>query len=218
MPAKRLAALILAVLAALPLAALPKIACIGASAVFPGTGELLLGKSNRGAVLLGSELIALTSYLATGEHKDDLIKSYKQYALTYAGVPVGNDERYYQHIQQYLSSDEFNQFQELMARNYYLIYYYDPDGFAEYIAANTYGEDEAWRWQSDKHFRKYRSLRSKTQRTRMYQNLSLGFMLLNRAVSMIDVAFIRPDAKTPTPLYFTPLDGGGVALNCRLEF
>lgn len=208
----------LVALVALPLAAVPKIACVGASALLPGSGELLLGRPNRSAVLLTSDLLALTSYIATGRHRDDLTRSFKQYALTYAGVAINNDDQYYQHIQQYLSSGEFNQFQELMARNYYLIYNYDPEGFDTYLAANTYGEDEAWSWQSDKHFRKYRALRSKTQKAKMYQNLSLGIMLLNRAISVIDVAFIHPGSNRPTALYFSGLGEGGIVLNYRLEF
>ena len=210
--------LLLLLLFGLPLAALPRIAYIGMSVLVPGSGELALGKTNRGALLLGSDLLALTGFWATERQKDDLIRSYKQYAQTYAGVPITDNDSYYQHIQQYMSSAEFNQFQELMARNYFLIYLYDPSGYASYIAANTYSPEEAWNWQSDLHFKHYRALRSKTQKTKMYQNLSLGMLILNRVVSAIDVTFISSDRKRQTPIYFSVFGEDGIMLNYRLDF
>ena len=129
------------------------------------------------------------------------------------------DDRYYQHLQEYDSSAEFNQFQELMARNYYLIYTYDPEGYAEYIAANTYTPDEAWDWQGPGQQEHYRSLRRQTQTTKMYQNLSLGVILLNRVISVIDVALLsRQPSESGSALYFTPLQSGGLMLNYRWEF
>jgi hypothetical protein len=137
--------------------ALPRIAYLGMSAVLPGSGELLLGRNTRGAILMGSDIIAISSLLATGRQVENLTNSFKQYANVYAGVPFSENDRYYQHIQQYFSSDEFNQFQEMMARNYYLIYQYEPELFEEYIIANTYNADEAWQWQSTEHHRHYKN-------------------------------------------------------------
>jgi len=129
------------------------------------------------------------------------------------------DDRYYQHLQEYDSSAEFNQFQELMARNYYLIYTYDPEGYAEYIAANTYAPHESWDWQGPGQQEHYRSLRRQTQTTKMYQNLSLGVILLNRVISVIDVALLsRQPSESGSALYFTPLQSGGLMLNYRWEF
>ncbi len=204
--------------AALPLFALPKAAYLGASAVVPGTGELALGKTARGSVLLGVDILALSSYWATGRQKNNLITSYQRYGQVYAGIPEDMPESYYQHIQQYASSAEFNQFQELMARNYYLVYTYDPEEFNLYLADNTYTEDEAWQWQSEEQQRHYRKLRRQTQTTKMYQNLSLGVMLLNRAISIIDVALISRDRKSGSALYFTPLESAGLMLNYQWEF
>jgi len=205
-------------LIALPLAALPKVAFMGMSALVPGTGQIALGQTNRGAALLGLDILALSSYWATGRQKNDLIDSYTRYAQVYAGIPEDMGERYYQHVQEYLSSDEFNQSVELAARNYYLIYIYDPDGFAQYMLENTYSEEEAWAWQSTLQQDHYRKLRRKTQTTKMYQNLSLGVVILNRVISIIDVALISRDPSKSTALYFTPLETDGLMLNYRLEF
>lgn len=202
----------------IPLIALPRIAYLGMSAALPGSGELLLGKTTRGAILMGADIIALSSLLATDKQVDDLTASYKQYASVYAGVPINNNDRYYQHIQQYFSSDEFNRFQEMMARNYFLIYQYAPDQFNEYIAANTYAADEAWQWQSTEHHKHYKQVRASRQKAKMYNNLSLGIMILNRAISVIDVAFISGKTKQQTPLYFSVEGRDGLMLNYRLDF
>ncbi len=210
--------LALALLLVLPLAALPKLAYLGMSAALPGSGEIALGKGTRGGIMVVTDLVALTAWLATGREIDNLTSSFKTYAEVYAGIPEGMPESYYQVIQQYLSSDDFNLLQILEARNYYLIYNYDPDGYAAYLAANTYTDAEAWAWQSADHQEQYRALRFQTQTTKMYRSLSLGVMLLNRVISLIDVALVSRDPSKPTALYFTPLQTGGLMLNYRLEF
>lgn len=215
---EKLLLVILALLLALPLCALPKIAYLGMSAALPGSGELALGKSTRGGIMLGTDLVALTAWLAAGREITNLTNSSKLYAQVYAGIPEGMPEAYYQDIQKYLSSDEFNQFQTMNARNYYLIYTYDPEGYLAYLADNNYSEDEAWSWQSSEHQAKYSALRFRTQTNKMYRSLSLGVMLLNRAISLIDVALISRNPDQPTALYFTPLESNGLMLNYRLEF
>ncbi len=214
----RILVLIALLLVVLPLSALPKIAYLGMSAALPGSGEIALGKSTRGGIMLTTDLLALTAWLATGREITNLGNSALSYAQIYAGSPEGMPESYYQGLQNYLSSDEYNQLQILEARNYYLIYNYDPAGYEAYLAANTYPDDEAWSWQSAEHQEHYRSLRFRAQTTKMYRSLSLGVMLLNRAISLIDVALISRDPDAPTALYFTPLREGGLMLNYRLEF
>ncbi|MDP3115432.1 MAG: hypothetical protein Q8M98_11790 [Candidatus Cloacimonadaceae bacterium] len=209
---------ILIMILAVKISALPRVAYIGMSAALPGSGELALGKSARGMTLLTFDLISLSAFLGTQTQVDDLTKSFKQYALTHAGVPINTDERYYQHIQQYISSKEFNRFQMLMARNYFLIYQYNPDGYSEYIAANTYGEDESWNWDSDEQFRKYRKLRTNRQKAKMYNNLSLGILLLNRAVSVIDTAILSANPNKASNVYFSPHGEDGIMINCKIDF
>jgi hypothetical protein len=205
-------------LLALPLAALPKAASIGLSAILPGTGEIIEGKTIRGSLLLGEDLIALTGYWATGRQRNDLISSYQLYARTYAGIPDNMDDNYYQYIQQYISSEEFNRYLELDARNYYLIYSYDPEGYASYITANAITDDQAWSWQNPGYQDHYRTLRRDAQKAKMNQNLCLGIIILNRVISVIDVALISRDHNKETSLYFSPLNNNGLMLNYSLEF
>lgn len=204
----------------LPLTALPKIGYAGMSAVLPGSSEILLEKPTRGGILIASDLLALFAWSSFGKDAKDLASSYKRYALAYAGVPINHNERYYQHIQTYLSSDDFNQYQEMMARNYFLIYGYDPEGFEQYLQDNLYHEGEQWHWQSTTHLQKYKSLRRDKQKAVMYQNLALGALLLNRAVSVVDALFLssKAEKETPLPVFFSVSPENVLMVNYSLEF
>ncbi len=211
--------LLLVTLLTIPLSALPRIAYVGMAAALPGSAELALGKPTRGGIMIAADLLAILAWSGYQYEANDLADSFKRYAEVYAGVPVNNDERYYQHIQQYYSSDEFNSFQEMMARNYYLISNYDPDGFADYLAANLYSGEEEWQWQSPEHHSQFRSLRKQRQKARMYQNLALGALLLNRGISMVDALFLSGRNKdSDVSFYFSVTPERALLLNYRIDF
>lgn len=209
---------LLLLLTALPLAALPRVAYIGMSAAVPGSGQIALGRVNRGGAMLGIDLVAAASYLAIRTERDDLLDSYRLYAQTFAGAPITTDENYYQHVREYLSSDDFNRYQEMMARNYYLVYSYDPDGYNQYLLANTYSDAEGWHWQSEQHQRKFRDTRSQYMKLKLYQNGALGALFLNRLVSLLDIVFITRSPQGTPFMYFTPDEQAGLMLNYQWEF
>lgn len=204
---------------ALPLFALPRIAYVGMSAALPGTAELALDKPIRGGVMLTADLISLITWMGYRNEVADYTDSYKRYAQQYAGVPITTGDLYYRHIQSYNSSDDFNANQEMMARNYYLLYNYDPDAFAQYLEANLYTEEEAWQWQSPDHQQEYRSLRRSRQKAAMYQNLALGALILNRAISVVDALFLSSSSgKKAIPVSFEVTPDNSVFVNYSLEF
>ena len=63
----------------MPLAALPKIIYSATSAILPGTGELALGKTTQGAIMLGADILVWSSFFALEKEKDNLTDTYKQY-------------------------------------------------------------------------------------------------------------------------------------------
>lgn len=191
-----------------------RLALMGMSAIVPGSGEIALGNTNKGILLLASELVATYSFFKTDHDMTLQRKAYKNYALHYAGVPLDMPHSHYQAIQEYISSEEFNDFQEMMARNYYLIYYNDIQSYTEYMAANTYTGDETWEWQSAMHWETYKDMRKKHQKIKINHNLALGIMLLNRAVSIIDTAIMSKN----THLYASPNGLDGVMLNYEMRF
>ncbi len=208
----------LLILSIVPLAALPKLSYSAASAILPGTGELALGKTTRGAIMLSTDILIWSSFFALEKEKDNLTDTYKQYAVVYAGAKSGMPESYYQNLQNYISSDDFNRYEELFARNYYLIYSYNPEGYEEYILANTYSDEESWSWQNQTYQDHYKKLRRRTQKAKIYQNLSIGALVLNRVVSVIDVSLINKKTNRPLSIYFTPTSNNGLMFNVQLEY
>ncbi len=208
----------LLILSIVPLAALPKLSYSAASAILPGTGELALGKTTRGAFMLSTDILVWSSFFALEKEKDNLTDTYKQYAVVYAGAKSGMPESYYQNLQNYISSDDFNRYEELFARNYYLIYSYNPEGYEEYILANTYSDEESWSWQNQTYQDHYKKLRRRTQKAKIYQNLSIGALVLNRVVSVIDVSLINKKTNRPLSIYFTPTSNNGLMFNVQLEY
>ena len=208
----------LLILSIVPLAALPKLSYSAASAILPGTGELALGKTTRGAIMLSTDILVWSSFFALEKEKDNLTDTYKQYAVVYAGAKSGMPESYYQNLQNYISSDDFNLYEELFARNYYLIYSYNPEGYEEYILANTYSDEESWSWQNQTYQDHYKKLRRRTQKAKIYQNLSVGALVLNRVVSVIDVSLINKKTNRPLSIYFTPTSNNGLMFNVQLEY
>lgn len=202
-----------------PIAALPRIAYPAMSALVPGSAELVLGKHTRGAVMLGADLISVLAWSSYKQDVSDYTDRYKRYANIYAGTGLDTPDWQYQHMQLYLSSDDFNDYQEMRARNYYLIYTYDPQGYDEYLARNLYTEDEAWHWQSPEHQKEFKTLRRERQKSAQYQTLALGALLLNRAISTVDALFLsrKPKSK-PSAMHIGVNQDNTMMLQYTLEF
>ena len=202
-----------------PIAALPKIVYPAMSAVLPGSAELLLGKETRGGVMLAADVVALVSWASFKQDAKDFTNQYKRYANIYAGVPLNTPDLQYQHMQSYLSSDEFNDSQEMMARNYYLIYIYDPAAYDDYLLHNLYTNEEAWNWQSPEHQKEFQRLRRKKQKSSQYQTIALGALLLNRAISTVDALFLsRKAGRNALPLHVGINEDNTMMLHYTLEF
>ncbi|MCD8478939.1 MAG: hypothetical protein LRZ88_01075 [Candidatus Cloacimonetes bacterium] len=206
--------ILLASMMLVPVWAQSKLPYMAMSALVPGSAELALGKTNRGIVLLASDIVAVSAYLKTSYDMDIQSKAYKKYAQHYAGVDPTMPQNHYQVVQEYFSSVDFNKFQEMMARNYFVIYLNDVEAFQNYMAVNTYEGIEAWQWQSSMHWDTYKDMRRKHQRTKINHTLALGIMLLNRAVSVLDIAIINTDGR----LHASPHGPDGVLLGYELNF
>lgn len=158
------------------------------SALVPGLGEMYAQNYSKGAIFLAAETAIIFSYLRLQNERDWTINSYKQYALSVAGVPTDMDDSYYQLIQNYMSSEEYNDNIIRDARNYFLIYNTDPQGYEEYLEANLIPPENSWHWDSDDEWIKYIDLRVRKQDYEIYANFAIAAVILNRIVSIIDSA------------------------------
>ncbi|MFA7542866.1 MAG: hypothetical protein WCY84_00695 [Candidatus Cloacimonadaceae bacterium] len=212
--ATKLGILALLICLSLPLAAESKLVYMGMSALLPGSGELARGYSSRGVLLLASDLLAISAYLKTGSVIKEQERTFQDYALHYAVNDPLYPKPYYQAMQNYYSSDEYNEFQEMLARNYFLIYNNDPEGYEAYMATHYFSEEESWRWESQKHWEAYKNLRRKHQKSQINHTMALGIMLFNRAVSVLDNAIL----KGPGQLQATPFGKDGISLGYEINF
>jgi len=197
-----------------PLMAQSKFAYIASSAVLPGSGELMLGRTNRGMLLLASDVLAISAFVKTNKDMDDQKDAFRHYAQHYAGVDASMPLSHYQVVQEYYSSDDFNNFQDMMARNYFVLYHNDVQAYLDYMAQNTYQGEETWQWQSQMHWETYQDMRKKHQKTKINHTLALGIMLLNRAISVVDVAILNTNGK----LQARPFGPDGVLIGLQMDF
>jgi hypothetical protein len=117
------------------------------------------------------------------------IDSYEQYAYSKAGVPRNSDSDYYQLIQNFYSSDQYNEDVYLFARNIYLSAnspYYDPDEYEEYLSNYLIPPEQAWDWQNTSNWMEYRELRSDKQDLEIFTKFTLAAAIINRFVSVLD--------------------------------
>jgi len=158
------------------------------SAMIPGLGEMYSQNYSKGAIFLAAESAIIFSYFRMKSERDWAINSYKQYACSVVGVPKDMDDSYYQLIQNYMSSEEYNDVILRDARNYFLIYNTDPEGYEAYLEANLIPEENSWHWDSNREWSKFIKLRVKKQDYEIYSNFAFAAAILNRVVSIIDSA------------------------------
>ena len=158
------------------------------SALVPGLGELYTQNYSKGAIFLATETAIIFSYFRMKSERDWAIDSYKQYALSVVGVPKNMDDAYYQLIQNYTSSEEYNDDIIRDARNYFIIYNSDPEGYEEYLEANLIPEENSWHWDNNNEWSEYIKLRLKKQDYEIYSNFAFAAAILNRIISVIDSA------------------------------
>ncbi len=158
------------------------------SAILPGGGDIFMGNYQKGAAFISAEVLIWFAYFRLEQERDWAVDSYQDYASAYAEVPRGQDDSYYQRIQNYYSSDDYNEEVIRDARNYYLIYSNDQDAYQEYLDRYLIVEEEAWKWESQSNWREYKRRRTRKQDMEIYANFALGAALLNRVVSIIATA------------------------------
>jgi len=159
------------------------------SLLIPGTGEIYAKSYNRGAIFLGTELLTYFSYFQLKKELDWAVDDYKNFAGQYAGIEAQNyPDEFYQKIQDWDSSERYNDVVFRDARNFYLIYSNDREAYDEYLRNNLYTGDNVWEWNSTGNWRKYRGLRQHKQDIEIYTKFVVGAALITRLISVIDAA------------------------------
>jgi len=157
---------------------------IFASALLPGSGELLLGKE-KGKVFLLAEAGIWFIWGSMTIYAHKYRSSSHSYAARYAHANINNDEDYFDLVERYQSADLYN---EYVLRDAIDLYPGDYEKQQEFLKANGVFGDDKWRWESTDERLHYWYLR-RTMRDAMKKvSYCTGMLLANRILSMIDVA------------------------------
>ena len=161
------------------------------SALVPGLGEIYTKDYTKAGIFLSTELAIVFSYIRLSSETEWAIKSYEQFAYSKADIPKKSSGKYYQLIQDYFSSEEYNENVISFARNVYLSAnspYYNPAYYYDYLDSYLIPDEQAWDWQNNRNWYKYKDLRRKKQDFEILMNFTFGAAILNRIVSVIDSA------------------------------
>ena len=158
------------------------------SAILPGAGEIYTKNYNKAAVFLAVEAANIFSYLRLKDERQWAMNSYKQFAFSITNTPKNSEDSYYQVLQNYISSDLYNESVLRDARNYFIIYRNDPVGYEEYLDKYLVPADQTWDWGNDKNWYKFRELRRDKQDMEIYMKFAFAAAVVNRFISVIDSA------------------------------
>ncbi len=146
-----------------------------ANILLPGLGHQYLGENKRAFTYFATEALLIFGMVFSQRYSSKMFHNSRSYAWKYAATTSTMDpENEYWKIlgnKFFLSSDEFNNVMELNAE--YDEKYVDPD--------------ELWYWENEIYQENYRDIRKTATRFHIASSFFLGAMILNRAVSFIDV-------------------------------
>jgi hypothetical protein len=156
------------------------------SLMVPGLGDFYAGNRGTGKLLLGTEIAIWMGYLGFQYYGNIQKDSYMLFAHENAGSNIHReDELYYDAVEVYRSSDEYNTYVYEDAR---LLYPNNPDQQNTYVQENGFFGSNTWEWTQDTPFREYRKMRITTRETYQRAVFMTGFAILNRLVAAVTSA------------------------------
>lgn len=167
----------------------PKLAML-LSLLVPGMGEQYLGHTGRAKAFFVAEGAIWTSFAVfriQGNHRKTL---YKEYAEVFAGVPARDDEEFYRTIGNFMSSDGPFSANESIRRVARAQYPNSPQKQQEFYDEYAYTGDDTWTWESADRWNQYQDMRSSSLDAIHRSELSLGLLVANRLLSVIDAGII----------------------------
>lgn len=163
-----------------------------ASAIMPGWGEWILHKKNEARTFFIIEGSLWVSYYTFNWYGHKLERSSRIFAFEHAGAnPLRDDMEYYDNLEDYNSSDEYNL---LVERDASLYYPDDPVRQQEYIQKYGYFGDDQWEWDTLASRNFYWQRRRDARENLRRASFMTGFMIINRIVSVINVGVFKQES------------------------
>ena len=211
--------IVLTAITTLPAKSLPQAMLM--SAVLPGAGEIYASSLTKGMIFATADVVILFSAWHAGGEINRLDSSFKQFAYAKADIPLDSSGEYYKLLHRYNSSAIYNAEVELYFRNLGLIRYNDPDYYSDRILLYSIPSEDAWQWENEADWKKYRSIRKDKQTQVMNRKLAIGAAIANRVISVLDTAFLvkRQNKRLQPSFSITPdFINNGAVFSCSLEF
>lgn len=159
-----------------------------ASALVPGWGEWIQGRQGVARTFFVVEGSVWTGYTGFTYLGHQSMTSSRAYAVEHAGAnPLRSDDEYFEIVEDYPSSDDYNFIVERDASYYYPN---DPPRQQAYIANNGYFGADAWMWDTLASRTQYSETRRTGRGHLRRASFFTGFLVINRIVSIIDVALL----------------------------
>lgn len=157
------------------------------SLIIPGSGELLL-KEKKGEYFIYSDMFFLSFYQTFKFLSNKGNENAKIFASQYAKANFSQNEKYFNLLEIYSSSEEYNEDVLREARN---LFPEDTEKQKEYLRKNGYFDKDAWHWKSDSlrinYFKKRREARNK----KMISSFFLSGSILLRIGSFLNCVFLN---------------------------
>ncbi len=167
----------------------PLVAMIMSAAV-PGWGELYTGNTGRARGFISAEAAIWIGYAAFTVQENLRTEDYEEYAAIFARIPEGSSSDYYQDVADYIRSEGDDSYNEAIRAEARSLYPDDLEAQRAYVEANGHFGSSSWEWDSRVRFDKYRGLRHDAALSRKNAFYMTGLAVLNRALSVIDSAWM----------------------------
>jgi len=152
------------------------------SMVIPGLGEFYLDKPKNGKFFFVTDAVLWLFLIENLYIRNTSELHFKSLAATHAGIDLfRKDDQFFVDIGNYDSIYDYNEDRqrERQTDALYIIDSSDP------MSINYY-----WKWDSTSSRKKFRNTRIKRDRAKKIINFTIGGMVLNRLLSMIDAAYL----------------------------
>ena len=162
------------------------------SLALPGLGEAYVGNWNRARTFFITEGLTWTGFTALRVYSGWRANDYRVHSAEHAGVTLaGQPDAFFRDMGSFSSSEVFN-LQQLLAQR---------------ERARIYTGTNTWAWDSDASREAYLDIRRSSRRADIRSVYLIGFALVTRVVSAIDVSRIIDRGSSSLPalnMYFPP--------------
>ena len=189
------------------------------SLLLPGWGELSLENKARGKFFLYAEAMLVISAYSFNELSNSYKSDYTAYAMEHANVNISNQD--YMFALDIGSSDNIQDFNSIKRRQRSLLMDTDFNGniireYGHEVYPEGAGYD--WNWDSTTNRSRFNSMRINSINYEKYASFALAGMLLNRAISLIDVMFLERQENPKITSIIIPKGYDGMELQLYIKF